>query len=211
MKYRNCCLFPYTWAQPLAVLNDSTDLHPLFACKLNSRDWLKIPKLQVSQCLKWPPHFFIYKCSIRVKAFGSSTEVSQATFYINAAVKTWLTAQSSINSYFLSLTWTNVLPPSSWLCVFYHMSKLTEQLRKCSVPWHWGTLSHPLALQQISLHLLANFLQNAWQKALVAAACFLHKWVFKTDVNVCMSQILRNGMCSLKIIHAEELPVQKGS
>lgn len=48
---------------------------------------------------------------------------------LNGAVITWLTAQLSINSYFLSLVWTNVVPPS-WLCTLYHLSKLTEQLRK---------------------------------------------------------------------------------
>lgn len=45
----------------------------------------------------------------------------------------------------------------------------------------------------------------------IGSCCLFPSWVFKTDVNVCMFQILRNGMCSLKTIHAEELPVHKGS
>lgn len=75
----------------------------------------------------------------------------------------------------------------------------------------FSTLSYSLAVQQVSLHLLANFLKNVKQKALVVAACFHHKWVFKTHVNVCTSQILRKGMCSLKIVHVKELPVHKVS
>lgn len=96
----------------------------------------------------------MYKCSIRVKLFGSSTEVQQATFYTK-----WCSQNMTISpvkyKFLFSVSGTNVLPPSSQLCTFYHLSKLTEEMLV------FGTLSHSLAVQLVSLHLLANFLQNA--------------------------------------------------
>lgn len=150
----------------------------------------------------------MYKCSIRVKAFGSSTEVPQATFYTKWCSQNMSNTPVKYNSLF-SASGMNKCP-ASFFRTMYILS-LVQTYWAAEEKLVFSTLSHCLALQQVSFSpSLGNFSTECVTKGIGSCCLFLSQ-VSVQDVNDCMSQILRNGMCSLKIVHAKELPVHEVS